>query len=135
MKKLKLLFVAMSWMTTLLLATNAFAFTPQYTFYAAGSSAMFNTFGLAVGSPAIFGNPLCGTHVWSKKSGGGTHISLHDPRPGTTDEDGNIWIVWDNDAVNQTPGLGRICLYLTVDSIVGVRGYAANATLVLPAAL
>jgi len=134
MKKLKLLFVAMSMMLTLLLATNAFAYTPQYTFYAAGSSAMFNTFGLAAGYP-IFPSPLCGTHVWSKKSGGGTHISLHDPRPGTTDEDGNMWIVWDDDAQNQVAGSGRICVYLTVDSIVGVRGYAARGTYVLPAAL
>lgn len=112
MKNSKRFIVALSLAATLLLAANAFAapsFVPQYSYYAAGSSAMFNTFGLAAGSNQIFApNALCGTHRWSKKSTAGPpaiHISLVDPRAGVTAEDGNIWIVWDDAAAAPGPYL------------------------------
>jgi hypothetical protein len=49
-------------------------------------------------------------------------------------EDGNIWIVWNDAAAAGNPG-GSVCFYLATDSIVGVRGYQASGTLVLPASL
>ncbi|HEY0797183.1 MAG TPA: hypothetical protein VGD64_15535 [Acidisarcina sp.] len=140
MKKSQLVVGAMSIAATLACASNLMAYTPAETFYAAGSSAQFNTFALAAGAPNIYsaGVPaLCGTHHWSKKNpGGSTSITLNDPRnPGSiVPEGGNIWIVWNDAAASQTSG-GVICYYLSVDSIVGVRGYQAKGTISLPAGL
>jgi hypothetical protein len=136
MKNLKTCLAALSLVAALLCATNAHAVTPpQATFYAMGSSAQFNTWGLAAGATIFSGGPLCGTHHWTQKSGGGTHISMFDPRSGSIlNEDGNIWIVWNDAAAAGNPG-GFLCFYLTVDSIVGVRGYQASGQLVLPASL
>src|SRR5262249_33170491 len=65
MKKLSLKFsiVAMSLAATLLFGVNAYAqFVPALTYYAAGSSAMFNTMALSGGINVFGGGPLCGTH-------------------------------------------------------------------------
>src|SRR5262252_3293460 len=142
MKKLNLKFsiAALSLAATLLLGTNAYAaFTPAGTYYAGGSSAQFNTMALAGGINVFGGGPLCGTHHWTQKNPGGANtIAAHDARTsgGITvpDEPGNIWIEW-NDAAATHSANAVVCLYLTLDSIVGVREYAANATLVLPAGL
>jgi hypothetical protein len=71
-KKLKLHLAALSVSATLLLATNVLAVAPDTTFYAAGSSAQFNTFSLGMGATIFSGGPLCGAHRWTKKSSGST---------------------------------------------------------------
>jgi len=143
MKKfdLKFAIAALSLTATLLCVTNANAqaFVPAETYYAAGSSAQFNTMALAGGINVFGGGPLCGTHHWTQKNPGGANtIAAHDARTSggqaVPDEPGNIWIEW-NDAAATHSANAVVCLYLTLDSIVGVREYAANATLVLPAGL
>ncbi len=137
MKNLKSCLAALSLVAALLCVTNtAQAVTPpQVTFYAVGSSAQFNTFGLAAGATIFAGGPLCGTHHWTQKSNSTTHISLFDPRSSSIlNEDGNIWIVWNDAAAAGNPG-GFLCLFLATDSIVGVRGYQASGQLVLPSSL
>jgi len=115
-------------------------YTPAENFYTAGSSAQFNTFGVAASFtlPGQSG-PFCGTHHWSKKNGSvgaNTQVVLHDPRSSLiTDEPANIWIAWDNNAVNQVSGQGVVCYYASVDSIVGVRAFEARATVSLGSAL
>ena len=142
MKKmsLKLVIAALSLAVTLSFGTNAHAqFVPTLTYYAAGSSAQFNTMALAGGVNVFGGGPLCGTHHWTLKNPGGANtIAAHDARTagGVTvpDEPGNIWIEWNDAAATLSPN-AVVCFYLVLDSIVGVREYAANATLVLPAGL
>jgi len=137
MKNLKSYLAALSLAAALLFVNQAQAVTPPaLTFYALGSSAQFNTFGLAAGATIFAGGPLCGTHHWTQKSSSTVHISLSDTRAGSSivNEDGNIWIVWNDAAAAGNPG-GSVCFYLATDSIVGVRGYQASGTLVLPASL
>src|SRR5215472_13163784 len=144
MKKpnLKFSIAALSLAATLLLGVNAYAqaFVPSETYYAAGSSAQFNTMALAGGINVFGGGPLCGAHHWTQKNPGGANtIAAHDARtlPGggtVPDEPGNIWIEW-NDAAATHSANAVVCFYLTLDSIVGVREYEASATLVLPAGL
>jgi hypothetical protein len=134
MKNLKHCLAALSLAAALLCTANAQT-PPQATFYALGSSAQFNTFALAAGATIFSGGPLCGTHHWTQKSNSTTHISLFDPRSASIlNEDGNIWIVWNDAAAAGNPG-GFVCLDLGIDSIVGVRGYQASGQLVLPASL
>jgi len=92
-------------------------------FFAAGSSAQFNTFALA----AANGSALCGGFHWTQKNA----VTLVDPRSGLIlPETGNIWIVWNSAAAAGTSG-GIVCAYVSVDSIVGLRAYFANATISL----
>jgi len=133
MKKSNLFF---AFVATLLLATSAMAqYTPAETFYAAGSSAQFNTFALAAGYPIYSGGALCGNHRWTQKTSSANPITLNDPRSSSIlPEPGNIWIVWNDAAANHTSG-GVVCFFVVVDSIVGVRSYQARATVSLPAGL
>jgi hypothetical protein len=145
MKKLSLKFpiAALSLVATLLCVTNANAqppFVPAETYYAAGSSAQFNTMALAGGINVFGGGPLCGTHHWTQKNPGAPNtIAAHDSRvtgggQAVPDEPGNIWIEWNDAAATHSPN-AVVCFYLVLDSIVGVREYQAGATLVLPAGL
>ena len=130
MKKLRLTLIiaALSLGATALLPSNALAvYAPAQTVYGAGSSAMFNTIAIAAGvNNAWPGNTaFCGPHHWTQGNG----AQLVDPRSGSiAPEKGNIWIVWDDNAVNQVAP-GRVCVYIAVDSIVGVRAYFAHATI------
>jgi len=108
--------VAIVSLAMLLLASTAFA---QVQFAAAGSSAMFNTFGFA----ARLGSSPCGTHNWSKKNGAATHDGR---RNDIQDVTGNIWVVWD-DGNNPTV----ICAYLSIDSAIGVRSFFAYPSAIL----
>ena len=89
-----------------------------------GSSAQYNILALAASNY----NNLCGTNYWSLKNG----AQVKDPRSNSIlNETGNIWIVWNADA--QNAGANPIvCFYISLDSIVGMREYFANATVVLP---
>ncbi len=95
-------------------------------FLGAGSSAMFQQFGLAAyNSVCNNGNPGC--FHWS---GGKTTVQnefLHDqrnPSAGTIpDEAGNLWVVWGPSVV--TTGDTDVWAYLTVDSVVGNRCFFA----------
>jgi hypothetical protein len=119
MKKLKGIFAALALTAGLVCASDANAQLVAH-FNAAGSSAQYNTFALA----ALNQSQLCGTNFWTQKNG----VTLNDPRNGAIlPEKGNIWIVWNNQA---TTGAANsiVCYYVSVDSIVGVRAYFANAT-------
>jgi hypothetical protein len=138
MKKSRIVLAALSLSAALLYASNAEAqYAPTENFYTAGSSAQFNTFGIAA-SYTIPGNsgPLCGTHHWSQKSSPTLPITLYDPRSASIiAEPANIWIAWDTNAANHVANSGVICLYASVDSIVGVRAYQARAQVQLAAGL
>lgn len=101
---------------SLLLASTASA---QVQYNAAGSSAMFNTFAFA----ARLGSSPCGTHNWTKKTGGATHDGR---RNDIQDVNGNLWVVWD-DSNNPTV----ICAYLNIDSGIGVRSFFAFPSAIL----
>jgi hypothetical protein len=97
----------------------------EATFFAAGSSAQFNIFGVAASTGS---SPLCGTNHWTQKNA----VTLVDPRSSSIlPETGNIWIVWNSQAASGASG-GIVCYYVSVDSIVGMRTYFANATVNLP---
>jgi len=134
-KRLKLTFVtaALALIATALLPSNALAYSPAYTFYGAGSSAMFNNFALVAGINNTWpgNNSVCGQHRWSRKYAAGAHgAQLVDSRSASILPEGaNIWVVWDDDFVNQVAGSGHLCAYLSVDSIVGNRAFFANATI------
>jgi hypothetical protein len=141
MSKSKLCIIVLALVVVMLGAVQANAqYTPAENFYTAGSSAQFNTFGVA--AIGTSNNGICGQHHWTGKSGGkayqptsstqnGTYsITLVDPRSGSIlAEPANLWVAWDNNAVNQVSGNGVVCFYASVDSIVGVRAYAARAYL------
>jgi hypothetical protein len=136
MNKLKAMLViaALSLVATALLPCNAQAAqTPlSDVYFAAGSSAQFNTFALAAGLDNAYpGNSaLCGEHHWTAKyKAGSTGAQLVDPRSGSIlPEGGNIWIVW-NDAAQAATSGGIVCSYIAVDSVVGNRAYFASATM------
>ena len=115
-------------------------FAPAETFYTAGSSAQFNTFGIAAAyNIPGQGGQLCGTNHWSAKSSGtgaSATIALYDPRSSSIAyEPANLWVVWDNNAANSVAGAGVVCYYASVDSVVGVRSFFARAQLVLSSSL
>jgi len=111
-------------------------------FAASGSSAMWQTFGIAArvdnanGGTNMQGNCYSGTpgvndnfHIWTGGNVGGVDMRaiIHDSRvevgTGATipDVKGNVWIVWDD-----TPDPNKnICLYVNVDSSVGDRALFA----------
>ena len=116
---------------------GAQAYTPLLQFYTAGSSAQFNTFGIAA-SNTIGSNsgPLCGAHHWSKKNASALPIYLYDARSSSiSNEPANVWVAWDDNAANGVANAGVVCFYAAVDSIVGVRAYMAHATLQLSSSL
>jgi ABC-type phosphate transport system substrate-binding protein len=152
MKKSQILLTAMSLSATLLCASNALAqstdairpesakpkaYAPAENFYTSGSSAQFNTFGIAASyTIPPYSGPLCGSNHWSAKNSSSLPITIVDPRSSSIlAEPANVWIAWDNNAQNGVSGQGVVCLYASVDSIVGVRAYAARATLSLAAGL
>src|SRR5215469_17514614 len=87
-------------------------------FVAAGSSAMWQSMGIAAKS-------LCGSTCshWTAKgktAGGNNWGQLSDPRNSAiVVEPGNLWVVWDS---AQT----KVWAYLSVDSVVGNRCFFAN---------
>jgi len=146
MMKSKLLVAALALVASLSAVNASAQYAPAENFYTAGSSAQFNTFGVAAALPiAPSAYPLCGSNHWSKKNGSvsaNTQIVLHDPRSGAVgsgtfiaDEPANIWIVWDNNAQNGVAGAGVVCFFAAVDSIVGVREYEARGSVTLGSSL
>jgi hypothetical protein len=121
MKKIQLLVAALALAVS---AVTAHANTLVAEFNGAGSSAQFNTFALA----ASTGSAVCGNYHWTKSN----VAFIVDPRSGSIQQEkGNIWIVWNGSADGTAANI--VCYYVTVDSIVGMRAYFANATVNLPA--
>jgi hypothetical protein len=141
MTKSKIFLAASSLFAAMSCGFNAQAqstsFVPANTFFTAGSSAQFNTFGIAgsyVIPPSAY--PLCGSNHWSKKNSSSLPITIVDPRSSSiVPEPANVWIAWDNNFQNGVAGQGTICIFASVDSIVGVRAYEARATLALNSSL
>ena len=105
-------------------------FVPAETFFTAGSSAQWPTFAIAGSYPVYSGGALCGQNHWTGKSASTAPITINDPRSSSiAAEPANVWVGWDNNFANGVAGQGVICVYASVDSIVGVRAYEARATL------
>src|SRR5215468_1610181 len=100
----------------LLFASASYAQVPQ--FVSAGSSAVFTETAIAAatGDPITGSAARCGSHLFTSTTGGKNVAAGIDPRPGIPAEPGNIWIVWD-----QSPNPTTVCVFLSVDSIVGLR--------------
>ena len=94
-------------------------------FAGVGSSGQYNILALAASN----GTNLCGTNYWNLSGG----ANVVDPRNNSIlPEPGNIWIVWNNDAADGGAN-PIVCFYASLDSIVGMREFFANATISLPA--
>lgn len=103
----------------------------------AGSSALFNTLAFTAFENGVPGYPVCGSNHWTYKSGSigsTTEISIHDGRSALiVNEPATIWIAW-NGSADGTTGLTKVCVYLQVDSTVGVRATMARTAAGAPAA-
>ena len=108
----------------------------------AGSSAMFADTGYtAVENSASLGYNPCGPYLWTGASKP-TNITsgpyIADTRATIPNEPGNVWISW-NVAAQPTSANPptKVCAYISVDSVVGVRAAMANpsASLVIPSNL
>lgn len=114
MKHMKTFVAALALTTALCLSANSSAATVN--FNGTGSSAAFNTFALAA-YQATSVSGACGTHIWTKKSGGSGIDSRSVSIPAQT---GNLWVIWD---APTTPAV--VCAYLSVDSVEGTRLFFA----------
>jgi sugar lactone lactonase YvrE len=105
---------------------------PTGRFYAAGSTAQFNTFALV----ATNVNQSCGSNHWTQRNSEGANaITVSDPRDASiSPQGGDIWIVWNDQAAAEQPG-GIVCYYVAVDSVVAMRLYQARGIVSLPATL
>jgi len=166
MKKIRLALIVavLSVVATGLLPSNLSAQTnwvPEYQFLAAGSSAQFNTVGIAAALPGAIGE---GSYTACTNNGAGGYwtqastinvsgMQVHDPRAtALLDEPGTVWIAWDNNFISlmdyniggggpNPPGgapaagnvanVGIICAYVSLDSVVGLREYFARGQMVL----
>jgi hypothetical protein len=128
------------------------AWAPAYQFLAAGSSAQFNTVGLAAALPGASGyagytactNNGAGGYWTSSSTLNTSGMQIHDPRSAAIlDEPGTVWIAWDNTFIQgmdyemgypgaQEPASGDvICAYVALDSVVGMREYFARGQMIL----
>jgi hypothetical protein len=120
MTKLKLFVVSICLAVVLFLtASTSSAQVPQ--FVAAGSSAIFTLSALAAGTgdPITGAGAVCGAHLWTSKSSVSNYAAGIDPRPGVAAEPGNLWIIWSTYTPPANPA--TVCVFLSVDSIVGNR--------------
>src|SRR5271165_4190359 len=98
---------------------------PTVKFIGAGSSAMFQQFGIAaINDPTLAGANSHHYTIKGKCSGGVNCAQAFDNRtgPGGTVSDhqgGNLWVVWDN-------AVTEVWVYLSVDSVVGNRLFFAT---------
>ncbi|HXX20526.1 MAG TPA: hypothetical protein VEJ46_14070 [Candidatus Acidoferrum sp.] len=115
-------------------AVPSFAATPpRPQVVGVGASALFPSMAIA----AVTGDPItgagaCGSNLWTGGGFNSDGIAVAagvDNRTGVqADEPGNIWIVWNGDAV---PTLGdatvtQVCVFLAVDAVVGQRLFLAQ---------
>lgn len=118
-------------MVALLCVTAMFAITTTANaqglkFLGVGSSAMFQTFGVAAFNDLCIpqgGAANCHHYSVNGKTGGGNNFAqVVDSRGGgaISPEGGNLWIVWDNSTSPAT-----VWAYLSVDSTVGNRAFFA----------
>src|SRR5258708_11581 len=95
-------------------------------FLGVGSSAMFQTFGVAAFNDLCIpqgGAANCHHYSVSGKTAGGNNFAqVVDSRAGgaIAPEGGNLWVVWDNSTSPAT-----VWAYLSVDSTVGNRAFFA----------
>ncbi len=95
-------------------------------FLGVGSSAMFQTFGVAAFNDLCIpqgGAGNCHHYSVSGKTGGGNNFAQVVDSRGSgaiNPEGGNLWVVWDNSTSPAT-----VWAYLSVDSIVGNRAFFA----------
>ena len=122
MKKSKLFALALLLAAVLCVAGTSYAQAPQIV--ATGSSGAFTSMVASMTLPDAtlgFAAPVCGQRVWTYSNA--ALIWAVDPRSaGIPNEPGNIAVVWDNDAAPNT-----VCVYFSVDSIVGLRLFLAQS--------
>lgn len=128
MKLSKLLAVVCMLAVALLIVPAANA-APTTVLASAGSTAVFNAL-----ADAALKSGACGTNLWSVGAGtypgpfskGGT---MHDNRNGhgvtIPDDNQKMWLVFDGTAANSFTDTTVICMYIAVDSAIGVRGFLA----------
>jgi ABC-type phosphate transport system substrate-binding protein len=123
MKNLKAFAIPSCLAAALLLASTCYGQAPQLV--GAGSSAMFNTTAVAAtnSNPITSAAAPCGSFIWTSKTSGTNYAAGVDGRPGVPNEPGNIWIAWDNGTTPTT-----VCVYLSVDSVVGQRLFFATSS-------
>jgi ABC-type phosphate transport system substrate-binding protein len=127
MKKSKLLAGSLCLATALLSVGASFGQSARPQVVGVGSSALFPAVSIAAlnGDP-ITGAAACGQFIWT---GGGfvSGVAMAagvDPRlTSNASEPGNISIVYDNATTPES-----VCVYLSVDSVVGQRLFFAQAT-------
>jgi hypothetical protein len=105
----------------------------------AGSSALYNTLAFTAFELNSDGGYLCGSNHWSFAGTGvgtSTEISIHDSRSSSiVNEPATVWISWNADEVATPKGPNpRTCIFLQVDSTVGVRAALARTSSGTPAA-
>ena len=124
MKKLKLLAAPALFALVLCMAGTSFAQAPQI--MAVGSSGAFTSAVAAMVTPdPTIGDTtaVCGTNVWTQGNSSAVPITATDPRSGTIPlEPGTVAVVWDN---STSPT--KVCVYLSIDSIVGLRLFLAQS--------
>jgi hypothetical protein len=133
MNRMKFLAAVFSVAAMLLLSPLCHA-TTQVLFNGVGSSAAFNAMALAAGGTITAPGGVCGGSIngggnWTLKNG----ASGVDNRGVISAVTGNVWIVWNAAAANNTTG-GIVCAYLNIDSVVGNRLFFAvpRGTLSIP---
>jgi hypothetical protein len=122
MRKSKLLAVALSLAGAMAFAPSSHA-TIAPSIVAVGSSGAFTSVVIAMTQgDANSGFPGCGSEVWTAGTGKAWTATATDHRNGSIpSEPGNIAVVWDNDAAPT-----KVCVYLSVDTIVGQRFFFAT---------
>jgi hypothetical protein len=117
-------------------ATPSFAANPpRPQVVGVGSSGLFPSMAIA----AVNGDPItsagaCGSNIWTGGGFNSDGIAVAagvDNRTGVqSDEPGNIWIVWNGDAVPTNPDttVTQVCVFLSVDSVVGQRLFLGQMT-------
>jgi len=109
-----------------MLAVTSTANAQGLKFLGVGSSAMFQTFGVAAFNDLCIpegGAANCHHYSVSGKTGGGNNFAQVVDSRGSgaiSPEGGNLWVVWDNSTSPAT-----VWAYLSVDSIVGNRAFFA----------
>jgi len=102
----------------------------------AGSSAQWGVFAAGAYQLAITNEPTGGSvHHYTVKgadSSGNPYAYLYDARSTSIqDVGGNIWIVWNEDS---SGNVVDVWTYLSIDSVVGVRGFMGSAKVALNSA-
>jgi hypothetical protein len=123
MKKLKLFAVSMLLSAFVCLAaTSSYAQAPQIVAVGSSGALVSTVTSMVLGDATQgFSGPICGSNVWTLSKA--SLIFAVDPRSGgIPNEPGTLAVVWDSNTSPTT-----VCIYLSVDSLVGQRLFFAQS--------